>query len=78
MVASSTLRVTPRPVTAFTTRETGRATVPIRSVEARMRSRSGGTDLSYLMRAAWIRSATLTPDGQATSQRLQFMQYFSA
>ena len=65
----------PRDVTPLTMGANGLARVPMKSVEARMRSRSFGADLSYLILAAWIRSATCTPDGHETSQRLQFMQY---
>ena len=70
--------MTPRPVAPFTMGANGRAKRPMKSVFASMASRSLGLAWSYLMRADWMMSATFTPEGQTTSQRLQFRQYLSA
>ena len=60
----------------FTIGANGLAALPIRSVLARILSRNSGISREYLLLAECMRSAIFTPEGQATSQRLQFMQYF--
>ena len=61
----------------FATGATFVARPPMMSVLARIISRSFGASPLYLILAAWMISAILTPDGHATSHLLQLRQYFN-
>ena len=63
---------------ALTMGANGLASVPMKSVLASILSLSFGPWVLNSILASWMMSDIFTPDGQATSQRLQFRQYFSA
>ena len=75
--ASITTFVGLRPSAKFATGATLVANPPMMSVLARIMSRSFGASPLYLILAAWMMSAILTPEGHATSHLLQFRQYLS-
>ena len=76
--ASSNCRTGFSEVAVLTIGANGVETLPIRSVWLKTKLRSDGRVVSYFARARWMISPIFTSDGQATSQRLQLMQYFSA
>ena len=75
IITSRTSFTTFDDITALTSGATGRAARPMKSVPASTLSRRPGVSTEYLRRAEWIKSAIFTPEGQATSHLLQFMQY---
>ena len=62
---------------ALTIGANGLAMVPMKSVLASILSRSFGFLVLNWILASWMMSEIFTPDGHATSQRLQFRQYFN-